>query len=163
MINFGSFYGIIIDLIDIQTRTYESSGCYKLMTVQDDNESLVNFIISPNTYFVDHITVTVGDVVTGYYDADAPVPLIYPPQLQAIVVAKDTKGVNIKVDYFDEQLTSSDGMLKIDPTSYTEIVLLNDQLFLGDLNNRNLIVIYGSSTRSIPAQTTPFKIIVMCV
>lgn len=163
MINFGSFYGIIIDLIDIQTRTYESSGCYKLMTVQDDNESLVNFIISPNTYFVDHITVTVGDVVTGYYDADAPVPLIYPPQLQAIVVAKDMKGVNIKVDYFDEQLTSSDGMLKIDPTSSTEIVLLNDQLFLGDLNNRNLIVIYGSSTRSIPAQTTPFKIIVMCV
>ena len=28
--------------------------------------------------------------------------------------------------------------------------------------NRNLIVIYGATTKSIPAQTTPYKIIVMC-
>ena len=34
--------------------------------------------------------VTLGDMVTGFYDANAPVPLIFPPQFRAIVMAKDT-------------------------------------------------------------------------
>lgn len=44
----------------------------------------------------------------------------------------------------------------------TLIVLENGQVFTGNPANRDLIIVYGPTTRSIPAQTTPYKIIVMC-
>lgn len=160
--NFGSFSGVIINIDDFWTGNDENLGCYKLMTVQNSEENIVNFVISPSTYFVDHTMVSTGDMVTGYYDADAPVPLIYPPQFRAIVVARDMQCADVKVDYFDSQLISSDGTLKINLSPYTKIVLQNGQAFSGNPANRNLIVTYGITTRSIPAQTTPYKIIVMC-
>lgn len=162
MINFGSFYGVVTKINDFYTGNDENSGCYKLMTVQNRDRSIVNFVVSPVTYFVDQAMVSVGDMVTGYYDADAPVPLIYPPQYQAIVVVRDMYEANVKVDYFNSQLVSSDGMLKINLSPYTNIMLENGQTFSENIANRNLIVIYGASTRSIPAQTIPYEIIVIC-
>jgi hypothetical protein len=162
MIHFGSFYGIITAINNFWSGSDEISGCYKLMTIQNGEGSIVNFVVTPATYFVDHTMVSVGDVVTGFYDADAPVPLIYPPQFQAIVVVKTIQGANVKVDYFNSQLVSSDGTLKINIAPYTQITLENGQAFAGNPANRNLIVIYGAATKSIPAQTTPYKIIVMC-
>ncbi|HWQ75786.1 MAG TPA: hypothetical protein VN441_10755, partial [Syntrophomonas sp.] len=60
------------------------------------------------------------------------------------------------------QLESSDGQLRLNLSPYTVIVLTNGQLFSRYPGNRDLIVIYGPSTRSIPAQTTPYRIIVLC-
>lgn len=163
MKSFKSFHGTITMISDFWTNaTGEGLGCYKLMSVENEDENLVNFVVTPYTYFVDHVMVTVGDNVTGFYDANAPVPLIYPPQFQAIVMARDSQYQNVKVDYFNSQLVSSDNQLKLNIGPYTEIVLENDQLFTRNPANRNLIVVYGPTTRSIPAQTTPYKIIVMC-
>lgn len=159
---FKSFSGTITMIEDFWTGANERTGCYKLISVENRNGSLVNFVVSPTTYFVDHVTVELGDKVTGFYDANAPVPLIYPPQLRAIVMAKDTLQQNVKVSYFNSQLISSDGTLKLNISPYTKIVLENNQLFTGSIANRNLIVVYGATTRSIPAQTTPYKVIVMC-
>lgn len=124
--------------------------------------TLVNFVVTPNTYFVDHVMVSRGDMVTGFYDANAPVPLIFPPQFRAIVMARDTLYQNVKVDYFNSQLLSSDNNLKLNIAPRTQIVLENGQAFSNNPANRNLIVVYGATTKSIPAQTTPYKIIVMC-
>jgi 3-isopropylmalate dehydratase small subunit len=106
--------------------------------------------------------VTVGDRVTGYYDGDAPALLIYPPQYQALVMVKENPNQNVKVDYFNNQLVSSDGRLRLNISPYTQKILTNGQLFSRNPANRDLIVIYGPSTKSIPAQTTPYKIIVLC-
>ena len=162
MAAFGSFYGIVTKIDDFNTATGKSIGCYKLMTVQNRDGSIVNFVITPTTYFVNHILIRVGDAIIGFYDANAPVPLIYPPQYQAIVVARLNLGQNVKVDYFNEQLVSSDGTLKLNIAPYTQIMLENGQVFNGNPANHNLIVLYGPATRSIPAQTTPYRIIVMC-
>jgi hypothetical protein len=162
MAAFLSFSGILTMIDDFGTGVEEPTGCYKLMTVQNRDGSIVNFVVSPATYFVDHTMVAVGDPVIGFYDANAPVPLIYPPQYQAIVMAKVTVGQNVKVDYFNSQLISSDGMLKINITPFTQILLENGQAFTRNPANRNLIVVYGAATMSIPAQTTPYRIIVMC-
>ncbi|GAA3329632.1 hypothetical protein GCM10020331_078580 [Ectobacillus funiculus] len=78
----------------------EGEGCYKLISVEDGSGTIVNFVVSPTTYFVDHVMVAVGDRVTGYYDGNAPVPLIYPPQYRALVMVKDSPYQNVKVDYF---------------------------------------------------------------
>ncbi|MBW9235028.1 hypothetical protein JQK62_22935, partial [Leptospira santarosai] len=89
----------------------------------------VNFVVSPSTYFVNQEMVSVGDSITGYYDGDAPVPLIYPPQYRALVVVKDDPYQNIKVDYFNSQLVSRDGQLQLNLSPYTPISLRNGQPF----------------------------------
>ena len=131
-------------------------------TVENGLGAIVNFVVSPTTYFVDHVMVTVGDRVTGYYDGDAPTLLIYPPQYQALVMVKASPDQNVKVDYFNSQLVSSDGQLRLNISPFTKIVLTNGQLFSRNPANRDLIVIYGPTTKSIPAQTTPNRIIVLC-
>lgn len=163
MINFTSFHGTITSISDfLGGQNGEGEGCYKFISVENGLEGLVNFIVSPTTYFVDHVMVTLGDQVTGYYDGNAAVPFIYPPQYRALVMVKDSPYQNVKVDYFNSQLKSSDSRLKLNISPYTPIVLTNGQAFSKNPANRNLIVIYGPSTKSIPAQTTPYKIIVLC-
>lgn len=163
MVNFMSFYGTITMISDFMTgQNGEGEGCYKLISVEDGAGSSVNFVVSPTTYFVDHAMVAVGDRVTGYYDGNAPVPLIYPPQYRALVMVKESSSQNVKVDYFNSQLESSDGTLRLNLSPYTQIVLTNGQSFSKYPGNRNLIVIYGPATMSIPAQTTPYRIIVWC-
>ena len=163
MVKFLSFRGTVTMINDFITgQNGESEGCNKLVSVENKTGATVNFVVSPNTYFVDHAMVAVGDQVTGYYDGNAPAPLIYPPQYQALVMVKESPYQNVKVDFFNSQLVSSDGRLKLNLSPYTPIILKNGQSFTKNPANRNLIVIYGPSTKSIPAQTTPYKLIVWC-
>ncbi|PFO08370.1 hypothetical protein COJ85_03770 [Bacillus sp. AFS076308] len=162
MTNFYSFHGTITMISDLIGQNGEEESCNKLMSVENGMGTIVNFVVSPTTYFVDHLMVAVGDRVTGYYDGNAPVPLIYPPQYRALVMVKDSPYQNVKVDYFDSQLLSSDGRLQLNISPYTQIVLTNGQPFKRNPANRDLIVVYGPSTKSIPAQTTPYRIIVLC-
>lgn len=132
------------------------------MTVEDGTGGIVNFVVSPSTYFVNQEIVARGDWITGYYDGDAPVPMIYPPQYRALIVVKENNNQFVKVDFFNSQLVSSDGQLQLNLSPYTPILLKNGQPFSKNPANRNLIVVYGPTTRSIPAQTTPYEVIVWC-
>ena len=130
MERFQPFHGMITMINDFWINANgEGSGCYKLMSVENGYGTLVNFVVAPTTYFVDHVMVTLGDMVTGFYDANAPVPLIFPPQFRAIVMARDTQYQNVKVDYFNSQLVSSDNNLKLNIAPCTQIVLENGQAF----------------------------------
>lgn len=163
MKKFQPFHGMITMITDFGVdENGEGSGCYKLVSVENGYGNVVNFVVTPTTYFVDHIMVSLGDMVTGFHDANAAVPLIFPPQFEALVMAKDSQYQNVKVDYFNSQLVSSDNTLSLNISPYTRILLENGQAFTGNPSNRNLIVVYGATTRSIPAQTTPYKIIVIC-
>jgi len=163
MINFLSITGTITNIEDFWiNESQESLGCYKLLSLQDDNGSLTNFVVTPETYVLNNEILLPGDSVTGYYDGNAPVPLIYPPQYRSLVMHKTRAFPNIKVSYFNSQLISSDNQLKLNFSPSTLIVIRNGLLFTLNPANHNLIVIYGSTTRSIPAQTTPFKVIVLC-
>ena len=162
MASFRSFSGFVILIGDFWTGSEAPSECYKLMTVQNPDGNIVNFVITPTTYFVDHTIISVGDPIIGFYDADAPAPLIYPPQYRAIVMARITQNLNVKADFFDSQLISSDGTLKLLPGPFTQIIQENGQPYTGNPSNKNLTVVFGVSTKSIPALTVPYKIIVMC-
>jgi hypothetical protein len=163
MKKYGYFSGTVTMIQDYLIGSdEESKGCFKLMSLLGGDGSTVNFVISPTTYFLDFVTVSIGDRVTGFYDVNLPVILIYPPQYQALIIVKDTAYQNVKVDYFNSQLVSSDGQLKLNISSYTPILLQNNQPFTLNPANRNLLVVYGPATFSIPAQTTPYKIIVLC-
>ena len=163
MTNFHSFHGTITEITDFITgQNGKDEGCTKLFTLANELGIIVNFVVSPSTYIVDHEMLVIGDRVTGYYDGDAPAILIYPPQFQALVMAKDNSNYNIKVDYFNNQLVSSDGQLQLNLSPETERILTNGQFFSRYPGNRDLIVYYRFTTRSIPAQTTPYRIIVLC-
>lgn len=163
MINFYSFQGTVTMISDFITgQNGEGEGCYKLISVDNGLGASVNFVVTPTTYFVDHVMVAIGDHVTGYYDGNAPVPFIYPPQYQALVMVKYSSFQNVKVDYFNSHMVSSDGQLQLNISPNTQIVLTNGQPFSRNPVNRDLIVIYGPATKSIPAQTNPYRIIVLC-
>ena len=53
----------------------------------------------------------VGAKITGFYDASKPA-MIYPPQYPVEVIAVNQDD-NIKLDVFDQDLVSADGMLKL--------------------------------------------------
>jgi len=160
MIKFYSYQGIVRSIDDFHSG--ENDGCYKIFALEDSSGGIVNFIISPSTFFIDQLIVQPGDRVTGFYDGNAPVPLIYPPQYQALAIAKEVPYQNVKADYFNSHLVSSDGSLKLNLSPSTPILLKNGQPFSKLPINRNLIVLYGPTTKSIPAQTTPYRIIVWC-
>ncbi|WP_428911779.1 hypothetical protein [Niallia sp. Krafla_26] len=163
MTNFYSFRGTVTMISDFFSgQNGEGEGCYQLITVENGSGAIVNFVASPTTYIVNHEMVSVGDLVTGYYDGDKPTILIYPPQYQALVIVRENQNQNVKVDFFNGQLVSSDGQLRLNLSPYTRTVLTNGQLFTRNPANRDLIVIYGPTTQSIPAQTTPYQIIVLC-
>src|SRR4051794_29555829 len=152
---FLSFQGFITSIDDFWINANEEGlGCYKIMSVEDGSGAIVNFVVTPTTYFVDHVMLRVGDRATGFYDGDAPVPMIYPPQFRAIVMTRNSPYQDVKVDFFNNELVSSDNALKLNIGPYTRIVLENGQAFSKNPANRNLIVVYGATTRSIPAQTT---------
>jgi len=163
MKKYNSFSGTVTMIQDYLAGSDEElKGCFKLMSLLSEDGSIVNFVISPTTYFLDHVMVSVGDRVTGFYDVNVPVILIYPPQYQALIIVKDSPYQNVKVDYFNSLLISSDGQLQLNLSSHTPILLQNNQSFTLSPTNRNLLVVYGFATFSIPAQTTPYKIIVLC-
>lgn len=51
--------------------------------------------------------------------------------------------------------------MKLNISDETEILLQDGTVYEGELAGKRLVVIYGPSTKSIPAQTTPYKIIVL--
>ncbi len=70
---------------------------------------------------------------------------------------------NVAAGYFDKRLVNTDNTLKLNVTRNVPVVTSNNQTFYGSPAGHYLLVMYNMSTRSIPAQTTPEKIVVMCM
>lgn len=161
MIQFRAFQGKVTQIDDMKSNKY-GEGCVKMISLQNQQDVQVNFILSPNTYVLNQDMINVGDMVSGYYDGDAPAIMIYPPQYPALVMVKDQPEQMVKVSYFNHELLSQDHELKLNITANTPLFTGNGQAFTGNPGNRNLIVIYGPTTKSIPAQTSPYYVVVLC-
>lgn len=163
---FGSFAGTITHVAYPVGSTLDVAPTY--VFVEDASGSQVRFAVTGDTYKITEGRLTldmVGLSFIGFYDARLPVPMIYPPQYTAVAIAVDLPaGQSVKVDRFDEDLISFDNTLKLNIADTTEIVFEDGMEFPGDLEilvNRKLIVVYDISTRSIPAQTTPLKVVIL--
>ena len=138
------------------------SQCCNSMVTLETSDGIVNFIISSETYVIDQITLRPGMQVTAFYDSMAPMPLIYPPQYNALVVGRIRGQEQIAVHFFDRTLTAEDNSLRLNISNLTDITATNGQRFNCPIGNRVLIVFYTNTTRSIPPQTTPSRVIVFC-
>ncbi|WP_458415026.1 stalk domain-containing protein [Schinkia sp. CFF1] len=109
-------------------------------------------------------SLTEGLQIDVYYDKSKPMLMIYPPIItpEIVIVNDETKMGFVKVALFDENLVSLDHQLKLNVADDT--ILLNDKgekINVDDLKGKELIVFYSVTTKSIPAQTTPSKIIAL--
>lgn len=110
-----------------------------------------------------------GDKITVYSNAYAPAPLIMPPQYQAdVIVVEDAAATinSIDVDTYvkgeDEMLVNISNTLALNIAEDTEIVdREGKKADAKELDKKDLAVIYSASTKSIPAQTTPIKVVVL--
>ena len=125
-------------------------------------EGINNFIVGPETYVQNNVRLRPGMNVTALYDSEQAVPLIYPPQYRAVFIGRRNPGEKVYAGYFDEALTSSDGSLQLNIDTSTSVVTANGQAFQCSPGGHTLIVYYSETTRSIPPQTTPRKIVVVC-
>lgn len=105
-----------------------------------------------------------GMTVSVVMEDNAPMTLSLPPQTSAavaIVVEGETPS-NVAVDKFDEELTGKTVKLIMDEkVQILDIRGTKQALTAEDIKNNKAIIIYGASTKSIPAQTTPYMVIVL--
>lgn len=162
MNRFGSVTGTIVDMVPTRIGSRRANGCMIFVTLEDTNGNTVNFILTPATYVVDFETLSVGMMCTFWYASDAPMPLIYPPQYNAVVAAREKAGRMIDVGYYDRSLVNDAQTLQLNMDGSVDVRTTNNQYFQGSPADHDLVVVYGSSTRSIPAQTTPKLVVVLC-
>ncbi len=159
---FESVTGTIVDMVPTRIGNRRANGCMIFVTLEDMNENTVNFVMTPTTFVVDFETLSVGMNCTFWYAADAPAPLIYPPQYNAVAAAQVKNGQFVDVGFYNMSLVNDSQTLQLNMDGSVDVRTTNNQYFQGSPANHNLAVVYSSSTRSIPAQTTPMKVYVLC-
>lgn len=160
--SFGSVTGTIVDMVPTRIGGRRADGCMIFVTLEDTDGNMVNFIMTPATYVVDFETLSVGMMCTFWYAADAPMPLIYPPQYNASAAARMKPERMVNVDYYNMSLVNGERTLQLNMDGSVDVRTTNNQYFQGSPANHNLVVVYENSTRSIPAQTTPKLVVVLC-
>lgn len=163
---------IQIDPVHIFNTTYgtvekaNSGEKITYFTVKDGEQTNI-LEITKDTLVFDNtgkkVELKEGDKIVAYTFANKPQKLIYPPQFNPDVVIVETKEAGfVEVDYFFENLTNTYEMLKLNIGENTELLnTKGEKVSAKDLREKNLVVFYTVSTKSIPAQTTPSKVIVL--
>lgn len=105
-----------------------------------------------------------GDGFAAYIAADEPAPLVLPAiYYPRVIIEMAEDGLNADVDRYTA--TEEDGLVNdafnLAISADTKAVDESGKEFDGELDGKDLVVFYGVSTRSIPAQTAPEKVIVL--
>jgi len=161
MSRFSPIEGVVTSVTPLQNGNC-TSPCTLLVYLQTQYQEIYQVLVDYSTYVLDQKPIGQGDTIIAFYDTMAPMPLIYPPQYRATAVVFPGSGEYAMFDYFDQDLRNSDNTLVLNLSGTTLFQLPNGQYYLGIPGGQYLLVLYSSTTRSIPAQTTPSRIIVFC-
>lgn len=105
-----------------------------------------------------------GMTATIVMDDFAPMTMSLPPQTSgaaAIVVDGETPTTTV-VEKFNDELVGGDVKLIIDETvQILDIRGTRQILTADDIKGHKAIAVYGASTKSIPAQTTPYLVVIL--
>lgn len=141
--------------------SFGNDCCSQLVSLRAEND-IVNFVLTASTYVVQETRLRAGMSVTAFYDPNLPVPLIFPPQYQAVIITRRNPNETVFAGSFNNNLVAEDNSLALNIGRSTEVLSSNGQVFACRPGGQFLIVYYTTSTRSIPPQTTPRRIVVMC-
>jgi len=160
----AAYFSISGEIISIE----DIDGVTKIKIIDTDGNEAV-LVLNCNTAFLFSDRFAVGDFVTGWYLTNAPMIMIWPPHYNISVLAVGAPDdVNIKVDLFHRWDDSTDGYFLAQSGEFAFNIDENTQIILedgvdftdADFHDRQIAVIYGRSTRSIPELATATKLIV---
>lgn len=151
--------GIILRIVPM-----EGNCCGYLVTLRPDDgrRGTMQFALTGETVVVDMRRLYPGMRAAMFYDTRLPMPLIYPPRYQAQLVTVLNREEQVLLAYFDANLVAAGGKLALNLGRNTRITTLNGQEFRCELADQELLVYYTATTRSLPPQTTPRRVIVIC-
>lgn len=143
-----------------------------MFEVSNEAEGAVNLTVSEGTVLVDNQGNTVaaedikaGDSVTMFYNANNPTLMVMPPRYTPDVLVINTEKEGFaEVSSFSDELVNSQNTLALNIDDTTVIRYANGAKIIAkadDVKNSDAVVFYTSTTRSIPAQTTPSKVIIL--
>ncbi len=161
MSRFSPIEGLVTSVTPLQS-VNSTSYCTLLVYIQTRYQQTYQVIVSSSTYVLDQKPIRRGDTIIAFYDTTAPMPLIQPPQYQAVAVVFPCNGEYAVFDYFDRNLRNSDNTLILNISQTTSMQLPNGQYYLGVPGGQYLLALYTATTRSVPAQATPHRLIVFC-
>lgn len=137
------------------------SCCAQMLTVRTA-AGIVNFVVSGDTIVIDQMRLRRGMRIAAFYDGNLPTPSIYPPRFQAEIITMLRRNQEVALNYFDENLTAADQSLALNLSPMTNVETLNGQRYSCSPGNEELLVYYSATTHSLPPQTTPQRVIVLC-
>lgn len=168
-----------------ESRFVENRGTIREVTDKEGNrqvvlsksgtktEELILFNISDETLVYDISTQEVTEFsklskdaeIIVFSRANAPVGTSLPPLMSSyaiFAVSPKEEAKFVTVDFFNEKGLNAGNTLKLNVSQATKIVDLEGKtLTAEDIKNKNLIVFYDATTKSLPPQTSPSKIIVL--
>lgn len=138
---------------------------YYTISVANDNMGMV-FTVKESVFVIESKngdTMKLDDLqegmdITAIVAKKSPMTMSIPPMTSGAIGFVVGNENNIMIGYFDETLTSQEAMLALNISEDTKIVDIQGtkQVFTQDsVKNQDCLVLYGITTRSIPAQTTP--------
>lgn len=103
-----------------------------------------------------------GEEFTAYQDANKPMLMIYPPQYEPFLMVLEKGEGNVLQTSVNKEFETIDNTLKLNISKETKILDKEmNKIEKETIVGKNILVFYKNTTRSIPAQTTPDKIIVL--
>ncbi|MFR3030990.1 MAG: hypothetical protein ACLTNO_06645 [Blautia sp.] len=145
----------------IQNTRRGESCCAQVVSLRTETGT-VNVIVSGDTEVIDRVRLQRGMRIAAFYDANLPAPAIYPPQYRAELVTSLRRNQQVTLNFFDDNLVAEDNSLKLNLAPTTNVETRNGQRYRCSPGNAELLVYYTATTFSLPPQTSPQRIIVMC-
>lgn len=156
--NYSDLAPIIGTIINITNR---NDCCSRLIALRTDN-GITNIVVNSQTRIIDNAQLRPGMRIVAYYDQSLPMILIFPPQHTAQIVTVIGRNEQVMLGFFDNNLVARNGSLQLNIARNTVIRTMNGQSVSCNVGNQFLLVYYSTTTRSIPPQTSPKKIVVLC-
>ena len=133
--------------------------------VIEQQDNVFNIVVGEETVVVDNtgkrVELKEGMDFTAYVDGNKPMILIYPPQYSPDLVIVQTEEMGfVEVTQFDENFANESLKLNISDETVIEN-LSGTAVEVKDIVGIDVAVFYKFTTFSIPAQTTPSKILVL--
>ncbi len=158
--------------IEGKVTSVEAQDDYTRIMIDDGDMGLV-LNLQSGAYIVDSkdgsfktpADLTEGMEIAVVLNAMTPMTMSIPPMVssaEAVVIKSEGKSVSVLT--FDENLVSTDSSLMLNIGENTVIgdVQGSRKIFTADdIKGATAIVVYGATTRSIPAQTTPERVIIL--
>lgn len=157
-----------IEALVISIGVQSGVGIIETMSERSDSKSAV-FRITAQTplmtkdgHQIGASAIPVKGKITAFVDSRSPLPMVHPLQITPLLIIFDQydKKGEVSVGAFDKTLFSEQLNLKLHVNESTEIVdLQGKRIDVKSLPGKLLFIFYETTTRSMPAQTKPTKII----